>query len=98
MEIVLSAVDKGGEFPIQHDLNFHTTRYETKHTIVSQVAHEPASGNTLLTWASRLWGTDIQEPQARCSGRVEGIGTDARRRERHQENPWRRLGKEEEEG
>ena len=48
MEIVLSAVDKGGEFPIQHDLNFHTTRYETKHTIVSQVAREPASGDTLI--------------------------------------------------
>lgn len=38
MEIVLSAVDKGGEFSIPHDLNFHTTRYETKHTIVSSAA------------------------------------------------------------
>ncbi|MCJ1298688.1 hypothetical protein MMC08_001478 [Hypocenomyce scalaris] len=33
MEIVLSAVDKGGEFPIPHDLNFQSTRYESKHQI-----------------------------------------------------------------
>ena len=48
MEIVLSAVDKGGEFPIPHDLNFHTTRYETKHTIVSPVARSSAHVNALL--------------------------------------------------
>ena len=38
MEIVLSAVDKGGEFPIPHDLNFQSTRYESKHQIVSLAA------------------------------------------------------------
>ncbi|MCJ1256124.1 hypothetical protein MMC24_003944 [Lignoscripta atroalba] len=33
MEIVLSAMDKGGEFPLQHDLNFQNGRYEAKHPI-----------------------------------------------------------------
>ena len=36
MEIVLSAMDKGGEFPLQHDLNFQNGRYEAKHPIVSR--------------------------------------------------------------
>lgn len=34
MEIVLSAVEKGGEYPIAHDLNFAAARYEAKHPIV----------------------------------------------------------------
>ncbi len=34
MEIVLSAVEKGGDYPIAHDLNFAAARYEAKHTIV----------------------------------------------------------------
>ena len=34
MEIVLSAIDKGGEYPLQHDLNFQNNRYEAKHPIV----------------------------------------------------------------
>jgi len=33
MQIVLSAVHKGGEHPIVHDLNFASERYEAKHTI-----------------------------------------------------------------
>ncbi len=34
MEIVLSAVDKGGDHALAHDLNFQTERYEAKHPIV----------------------------------------------------------------
>ena len=34
MLITLTAIDKGGDFPIAHDLNFRSERYETKHTIV----------------------------------------------------------------
>ena len=34
MLITLTAVDKGGEFPLQHDLNFQQERYESKHPIV----------------------------------------------------------------
>ena len=34
MEIVLSAVEKGGDYPIAHDLNFAAARYEAKHSIV----------------------------------------------------------------
>lgn len=35
IEIVLTAMDKGGEYPLVHDLNFQSNRYEAKHTIVS---------------------------------------------------------------
>lgn len=34
MSIVLTAVHKGGEFPIAHDLNFQSERYEATHEIV----------------------------------------------------------------
>lgn len=37
MQIVLSAVHKGGEHMVVHDLNFASERYEAKHTIVSVV-------------------------------------------------------------
>ena len=35
MIIALTAVDKGGEHTIAHDLNFQNERYESKHTVVS---------------------------------------------------------------
>lgn len=35
MQITLSALHKGGEFPLHHDLNFSHGEYEAKHTIVS---------------------------------------------------------------
>ena len=35
MNIVLSAVGKGGDHTLEHDLNFHAERYEAKHQIVS---------------------------------------------------------------
>ena len=35
MDIVLTAIEKGGEYPLQHDLNFQKNRYEAKHSIVS---------------------------------------------------------------
>lgn len=34
MQIHLTAVDKGGEHVIPHDLNFQSEHYETKHTVV----------------------------------------------------------------
>lgn len=34
MQIHLTAVDKGGEHVIPHDLNFQNEHYETKHTVV----------------------------------------------------------------
>lgn len=79
MEIILSAVDKGGEFSIPHDLNFHTTRYETKHTIVSSAAREPSYRNALLIWALVAVSVDNQESQAGTFGCVEGIRSYARR-------------------
>lgn len=34
MEIVLHAIDRGGEHSVTHDLNFRTPRYEALHTVV----------------------------------------------------------------
>ena len=34
MHIVLTAVEKGGDHTILHDLNFQSNKYEAKHTIV----------------------------------------------------------------
>ena len=34
MEIVLTALDKGGDHSLSHDLNFHAERYEAKHNLV----------------------------------------------------------------
>jgi hypothetical protein len=39
MELVLHAVDKGGDHFIKHDLNFHKNKYETVHTVVSSLLH-----------------------------------------------------------
>lgn len=38
MNIVLTAVGKGGEHTLEHDLNFQSERYEAKHLIVRLVA------------------------------------------------------------
>lgn len=35
MSIVLTAVSKGGDHSLPHDLNFQSERYEAKHQIVS---------------------------------------------------------------
>ncbi len=34
MEVILAAIDKGGEHSVPHDLNFQAERYEAKHIIV----------------------------------------------------------------
>lgn len=34
MSIVLTAVNKGGDHTLNHDLNFHSERYEAKHQVV----------------------------------------------------------------
>ena len=35
MRIIVSAIDKGGDNELVHDLNFQSEQYEAKHTIVS---------------------------------------------------------------
>ena len=35
MTIVLTAVGKGGDHTLEHDLNFQSERYEAKHQVVS---------------------------------------------------------------
>ena len=67
MEIVLSAVDKGGDHALTHDLNFQTERYDAKHTIVS------SSTDTSKYWEKTMLirhMVDLQEPQARSFGRT----------------------------
>ena len=34
MDLILHAIDKGGEHVIRHDLNFHKPKYESIHDIV----------------------------------------------------------------
>ena len=34
MQIVLTAIEKGGETTLSHDLNFNDVRYETRHNVV----------------------------------------------------------------
>ena len=34
MQIVLTAMEKGGDTTLSHDLNFAENRYETKHVVV----------------------------------------------------------------
>jgi transcription initiation factor IIF auxiliary subunit len=36
MNIVLTAVGKGGDHTLAHDLNFQSERYEAKHQVVSE--------------------------------------------------------------
>ena len=35
MEIILTAVEKGGDYSFMHDLNFKSESYEGKHVLVS---------------------------------------------------------------
>lgn len=35
MNIVLTAIGKGGDHTLPHDLNFQSERYEAKHQVVS---------------------------------------------------------------
>ena len=37
-------MDKGGEYPLVHDLNFQSNRYEAKHTIVSSYSSPVGRG------------------------------------------------------
>lgn len=42
MTIVLTAVSKGGDHTLDHDLNFQAERYEAKHQVVREpLAHRP---------------------------------------------------------
>ena len=38
MNIVLTAVGKGGDHTLEHDLNFQAERYEAKHQVVSDMS------------------------------------------------------------
>jgi transcription initiation factor IIF auxiliary subunit len=40
MEIILTALEKGGEHSLPHDLNFQSERYEAKHNVVSFERHD----------------------------------------------------------
>ena len=57
MEIVFTGVDKGGDHPIFHDLNFQEQRYEAKHVIVRTKL-------IATRFHSNMIVTDLQEPQA----------------------------------
>jgi hypothetical protein len=42
MELVLHAIDKGGDHLIKHDLNFQKTKYESVHTVVGCPSSAPS--------------------------------------------------------
>jgi len=48
MNIVLTAVGKGGEHTLDHDLNFQSERYEAKHLVV-RTAAQMGTRQTVLT-------------------------------------------------
>lgn len=57
MLITLTAIDKGGEYPLAHDLNFQAERYESKHSIVGNRTDAWSSHSLLSDPAS----TDVQK-------------------------------------
>ena len=58
MTIVLSALDKGGDHSLQHDLNFQAERYEAKHPLVSPYGTRKRLEVIMLTaWTTRLLKT-----------------------------------------
>lgn len=59
MNIVLTAVGKGGEHTLDHDLNFQSERYEAKHQVVRPAAHTSSCGS-LLTFSE----SDLPQPKA----------------------------------
>ena len=66
MEILLSAVDKGGDHTLAHDLNFQTERYDAKHPIVN-----PSQTSVISERNKLILGlVDLQESQARPFGRT----------------------------
>lgn len=74
MEIVLSAVEKGGDYPIAHDLNFAAARYEAKHSIVGPPCTALARhsrGELRLIWIGGI--LDVQEPEACPASHPEGV-------------------------
>lgn len=76
MEIVLSAVEKGGDYPIAHDLNFAAAKYEAKHAIVGLPCTALASHSRGELWLMWIDGVlDVQEPEACPAGRSERIGS-----------------------
>jgi hypothetical protein len=69
MQLVLTAGDK--DHTIEHDLNFQTNRYESKHNIVrAPLSESPKPLYELLT---RSLLPDVQEPQARSHGQTKGV-------------------------
>lgn len=62
MVITLSAIDKGGDFPLMHDLNFQSEHYEAKHSIVGFLDCTAMDSKLILNVLAGL-----QKPQTRTS-------------------------------
>lgn len=51
LRIIVSAIDKGGDHELLHDLNFQKERYEAEHKIVSTAVRTAAVMNRkLMCW------------------------------------------------
>lgn len=66
MTIVLTALHKGGDHTLEHDLNFQAERYEATHTVVCRPA-DPRDRMAPLTDSA----IDLQESPTRSSGAAQ---------------------------
>lgn len=48
MRIIVSAIDKGGDHELLHDLNFQKERYEAEHKIVSTTVRTAAMNDSQI--------------------------------------------------
>ena len=66
MEIVLHAIDKGGDHTLRHDLNFQKPKYEAIHNVVSNVRFYYRNVNHV---ANASWcGVDLQKSGTELEG------------------------------
>ncbi|KAI9793852.1 MAG: hypothetical protein M1816_007104 [Peltula sp. TS41687] len=57
MEIILTAVEKGGDYPIKHDLNFQSEMYESQHVLTFKNP-KPAFMQVLKDTGGSIQGDD----------------------------------------
>ena len=73
MQLILTAINKGGDHTIEHDLNFLNERYEAKHTVVWATKHYNTPQHFLTV--SSNFHIDLPQPEVRTDGALEGVGT-----------------------
>ena len=93
MTIVLTAIDKGGDHNIQHDLNFAENRYEAKHPVVCWLCATGRPSRRIHYRRDAHMTLELQKSQARAPRRATRERAGAGRCGSAQEDG--RLGEEE---